>query len=88
MSRRIRLNEPAALDPDALPLTEPAPAEPAPRWLRVLEPLENPAGGIWEPGAIIPFDALQPESITILMTRQIVIVHLDADALAALPLVD
>lgn len=88
MSRRIRLNEPAA-PPDALPLTEPAPAaDSTPRWLRVLEPLENPAGGIWEPGAIIPFDALQPESITILMTRQIVIVHLDADALAALPLVD
>lgn len=84
MSRRIRLDEPAAAPtPDAVPLTEPAP-----RWLRVLEPLENPAGGIWEPGTVIPFEALQPESITILMTRQIVIVHLDAATLAALPLDD
>lgn len=78
-SRRIRLDEPAP--PDAV-----QPTEPTPRWLRVLEPLENPAGGIWQPGAIIPFDALAPESITILMTRQIVIAHLDADTLAALPL--
>lgn len=88
MSRRIRLDEPAARAADAVSLTEPAPTLPAPRWLRVLEPLENPAGGIWQPGAIIPFDALQPESITILMTRQIVIVHLDADTLAALPFAD
>ncbi len=85
MSRRIRLDEPAP--PDAVRLTEPAPPDAAaPRWLRVLEPLENPAGGIWQPGTIIPWDALAPDSITILITRQIVIVHLDADTLAALPL--
>lgn len=66
----------------------PAPAaapEAPPRMLRVLQDLENPAGGIWPAGTIIPMDALPAASIAILMERQIVMVYLDPAALAALP---
>lgn len=67
-------------------MRKPRPAPPTPRLLRVLEDLERPDGqGIYVAGTIIPFDVLRPESITILMQRQIVIVHLDTATLAALP---
>lgn len=72
---------PAALEPSAEPTAET-------RQLRVLEWLENPAGGFWTPGTILPWDALRPESITILMERQIVIVHVPEDELATLPIAD
>lgn len=69
---------------------EPPPAlvlpEPEPRALRVLVPLENPAGGIWPVDSVIPWDALRPESIAILMERQIVMVSLSPEQIAALPL--
>lgn len=79
----------AALEqPAPAPLEQPIEPTPETRQLRVLEWLENPQGGFWTPGTIIPWDALRPESITILMERQIVIVHLPADDLAALPIAD
>lgn len=56
------------------------------RALRVLQPLENPAGGIWPVDSVIPWDALTPASIAILMERQIVMVYLSPEQIAALPL--
>lgn len=58
----------------------------APRMLRVLEWLETPSGGFWPPDTIIPMDALGPESISILMERQIVMVALSPAQIADLPL--
>ena len=72
---------PAALEQSSEPTPET-------RQLRVLEWIENPAGGFWTPGTILPWDALSPESITILMERQIVIVHVPESDLAALPIAD
>lgn len=61
--------------------------DPGPPQLRVLQDLERPDGtGMYVAGTIIPMDVLRPESVTILMERQIVILHLDAAYLAALPL--
>ena len=90
MAKRTDQAAPAAA------LEQPAPAaieqstEPTPetRQLRVLEWLENPQGGFWTPGTILPWDALSPESITILMERQIVIVHLPDDTITALPIAE
>ena len=74
--------------PSVAALEQPAEPTPETRQPRVLEWLENPAGGFWTPGTILPWEALSPESITILMERQIVIVHVPEDELAALPIAD
>lgn len=58
----------------------------APQQLRVLEWLENPDGGFWAPGSVIAATQLRPESIAILMERQIVMVFLSPAQIANLPL--
>ena len=65
-----------------------APILPAPRQLLVRERLEHPAndGRVWEIGTILPWDALSPTSITILLERQIIGIYLDPEQIADLPL--